>query len=134
MISSVFSDSPTDPRPPFRRRELIPILLLLALVATFVPYQLAFLVSYLIHSLSTLSALRTPNSPCRSNLYMSVLYLLLWLLPVNAPVLVVWVRNLQANWTEPFGGDHNVLDITGVLVMVEMFSGGRSLEEGGRTK
>ena len=108
--------------------------MLLLLVATFVPYQLAFLVSYLIHSLSTLSSLRSATSSSRSNLYTSVLYLLLWLLPVNAPVLVVWVRNLQANWTEPFGGDHNVLDIAGILVLVEMLSGGRTLDEAVRRR
>lgn len=99
-------------------------------MATFIPYQLAFLASYLIHSLSTLSSARTSSTlPFRANLYSSVLFFLLWLLPLNAPVLVVWVRNLQVNWMEPFGGDHNVLDIVGVLLLVEMFSGGRSLEE-----
>ncbi|KAL7417647.1 PGAP1-like protein-domain-containing protein [Mrakia frigida] len=122
--------SPTDPRPSFRPRNLLPIFILLGLVATFIPYQLAFLVSYLIHSLSTLSSTRSASTiPSRTNLYSSVLFLLLWLLPLNAPVLVVWVRNLQVNWMEPFGGDHNVLDIVGILLLVEMFSGGRSLEE-----
>jgi len=58
-----------------------------------------------------------------------MLLLMTWLLPLAAPVLVVWVRTLQtAGYTTPFNGDHNVLKIAPVLLLVELFGRGRPLD------
>lgn len=122
---------------------------MLLAVATLIPFQGAVLILYLVHALSTLAAspvdrfrdssgarpaAHTPSTlapdaatASRANLYASVLGLLLWLLPVNAPVLVVWVRDLLANWRQPFVGDHNVLRVVGVVAVVVACEGGRFL-------
>ena len=43
-----------------------------------------------------------------------------WLLPLAAPVLVVWVRTLYtAGLTTPFDGDHNVLNVAPYLILVD---------------
>ena len=44
---------------------------------------------------------------------------MIWLLPVNIPVLVVWVRNLQVAWLTPFSSHHNVLSIAPFILLVE---------------
>ena len=44
---------------------------------------------------------------------------MIWLLPVNIPVLVVWVRNLQVAWLTPFSSHHNVLSIAPLILLVE---------------
>jgi GPI inositol-deacylase len=44
---------------------------------------------------------------------------MLWLLPINIPVLLVWVRNLQVAWLTPFSSHHNVLSIAPFIVLVE---------------
>lgn len=49
-----------------------------------------------------------------------LLLLMTWLLPLTAPVLVVWVRTLYtAGLTTPFDGDHNVLCVLPYLVLVD---------------
>lgn len=129
-----------------RKRQALSVLVVLALVATLVPYQVAVLVFFLVHSLSTISSASPKNTTrsvtdhestdpanssaravSRSNLYQSIHALLLFLLPVNAPALVVWVRDLPATWKQPFVGDHNVFRIVGVAAVVVAAHSGRSL-------
>ena len=58
-----------------------------------------------------------------------MLLLMTWLLPLTAPVLAVWVRTIQtAGYTTPFNGDHNVLKVVPVLVLVDLFGRGRPLD------
>ncbi|GAA5823698.1 hypothetical protein JCM11251_000730 [Rhodosporidiobolus azoricus] len=57
----------------------------------------------------------------------SLLLLLLTLLPINALILVVWVRNLAVGWLAPFNSDHNILLLVGYLAVVESAQGGRML-------
>lgn len=55
----------------------------------------------------------------RYNYLYSNLLVLLWLLPINAPILVVWVRNLAVGWFAPFSSDHNALTIVGFVLWIE---------------
>lgn len=56
------------------------------------------------------------------------------LLPINALILVVWVRNLAVGWLAPFSSDHNVLMVLGFLANVEALHSGKMLQRstGGR--
>ncbi|KAF5332027.1 hypothetical protein D9758_014587 [Tetrapyrgos nigripes] len=57
------------------------------------------------------------------NQSMHLLLLMTWLLPLAAPVLVVWVRTLAtAGLTTPFDGDHFFLNIAPFLVLVDFAS------------
>ena len=52
-----------------------------------------------------------------------LLLLMTWLLPLTAPVLVVWVRTLlTAGLTTPFDGDHNFLGVLPFLVLTDFAS------------
>ncbi|KAK7470270.1 GPI inositol deacylase [Stygiomarasmius scandens] len=54
---------------------------------------------------------------------MHLLLLMTWLLPLAAPVLVVWVRTLAtAGLTTPFDGDHFFLNVAPFLVLVDFAS------------
>jgi glycosylphosphatidylinositol deacylase len=55
----------------------------------------------------------------------SVLVLMLWVLPINLPVLVVWIHNLAVHWLTPFSSHHNVLSITPVILLVETLASGQ---------
>ena len=58
-----------------------------------------------------------------------ILLLLTWLLPLTAPVLVVWVRTLlTAGYTTPFNGDHNVFNVAPILWLVDCLGRGRVLD------
>ncbi|KAJ7591454.1 PGAP1-like protein-domain-containing protein [Mycena floridula] len=52
-----------------------------------------------------------------------ILLLMTWLLPLAAPVLVVWVRTLAtAGLTTPFQGDHFVLNVAPFVVLADFAS------------
>jgi hypothetical protein len=50
---------------------------------------------------------------------------MVWILPINVPVLVVWVRNLSVHWLTPFSSHHNILSILPFILLVETQSTGR---------
>lgn len=57
----------------------------------------------------------------------SILILMIWILPINLPVLVVWVRNLAVHWLTPFSSHHNILSIMPFILLVETLSTGRMI-------
>ena len=59
----------------------------------------------------------------------SLLVLMLWLLPINIPVLIVWVRNLQVAWLTPFSSHHNVLSIAPFILLVETVTSGQMIPQ-----
>jgi GPI inositol-deacylase len=52
---------------------------------------------------------------------------MLWILPINLPVLVVWIRNLAVRWLTPFSSHHNILSILPYILLVETLSTGRMI-------
>lgn len=116
--------------------------ILLLVVLFFAPYQFAFLVIFLVHFFSTVRSLLLvqdlPATPAatkrlwdRYHYSFSILFVMLCLLPINALILVVWVRNLAVGWLAPFASDHNVFSVIGFLLNVEAIHSGKML---GRTK
>ncbi|GAA5855735.1 hypothetical protein JCM8547_001663 [Rhodosporidiobolus lusitaniae] len=63
----------------------------------------------------------------------SILLVLVTLIPINALILVVWVRNLAVGWLAPFSSDHNVLLLVGFLANIEAVHGGRVLQPSGKS-
>lgn len=104
---------------------------LLLLVSFFIPYQFAYLVACLVQLFTVVRALRLKGrttSVTSSNYYNyahSILLLMLWVLPINLPILAVWIRNLAVHWLTPFSSHHNVLSIMPFLVLVENLTTGR---------
>lgn len=111
---------------------------LLLLVLFFAPCQFAFLVIFLVHLFSTIRSLvlaqdtTTPASAKRVwdryHYSFSILFVMMCLLPINALILVVWVRNLAVGWLAPFSSDHNVLNVVGFLLNVEALHSGKMLQ------
>lgn len=113
------------------RRRMISTAILLFLVATFIPYQFAFLVACLVQLFTTVRALRiltVSPSVSNANYYHychSILLLMMWVLPINLPILAVWIRNLAVHWLTPFSSHHNVLSIMPFILLVENLTTGR---------
>jgi hypothetical protein len=59
-----------------------------------------------------------------SNYAHSILILMLWILPINVLVLLVWAHNLVVHWFMPFSSHHNVLSIMPFLLLVETMTSG----------
>ncbi|KAI0132351.1 GPI inositol-deacylase-like protein [Xylariales sp. AK1849] len=113
------------------RRRIITTSILLFLVSTFIPYQFAYVVACLVQLSTAVRALRFARevpSLGNSNFYNyvhSVLLLMIWVLPINLPTLVVWVRNLAVQWFTPFSSHHNVLSILPFILLVETLTTGK---------
>ncbi|KAJ3496845.1 hypothetical protein NLG97_g2359 [Lecanicillium saksenae] len=117
------------------RRRMISTAILLFLVATFIPYQFAYLVACLVQLFTSVRALRiSAVTPSTSNVNYyhythSILLLMMWVLPINLPILAVWVRNLAVHWLTPFSSHHNVLAITPFILLVENMTTGRMVPQ-----
>ena len=120
--------SPSSPQ-----RRMITTAILLILVSTFIPYQFAYLVVCLVQLLTTARALRMSSvhrQATNDNFYNythSILLLMLWVLPINLPILAVWLRNLAVQWLTPFASHHNVLSIISFVLLVENMTSGRMI-------
>ncbi|KAI1816445.1 GPI inositol-deacylase [Poronia punctata] len=120
--------SPSTPR-----RRLFTIFVLLFLVSTVVPYQLAYAVACLVQLGTCVRAdylARCTHSATHANFrnYAQTLFLLMvWNLPISLPTLVVWLRNLALHWFTPFSTHHNVLSILPFMLLVENLAGGRMI-------
>lgn len=113
------------------RRRVITTSILLFLVSTLIPYQFAYVVACLVQLSTVVRSLRfARDAPGigNSNFYNyvhSIFLLMLWVLPINLPTLVVWIRNLAVQWFTPFSSHHNVLSILPFILLVETLTTGK---------
>nr|AOR51856.1 GPI-inositol deacylase [Phaffia rhodozyma] len=131
----------------FTITRFLPIIVLLGSVVIVLPYQVAFLVLYLIHfqttfcSCSLNSSVKTASydvssteseSVSRSNFHISLLFFMLWLVPLNGAVLIVWVRDFMSGWVEWGGPDRSIVGLMGCLLIVEVCARGGFLRNEAR--
>jgi glycosylphosphatidylinositol deacylase len=113
------------------RRRILTTAILLFLVSTVIPYQFAYLVACLVQISTCTRALRFAKEARTSTNYNfynyahSILILMIWILPINLPILVVWVHNLAVHWLTPFSSHHNVLSIMPFILLVETLTSGK---------
>ncbi|KAJ5345250.1 hypothetical protein N7452_003254 [Penicillium brevicompactum] len=115
---------------PTPRRRIIHTAILLVLVSTVIPYQFAYMVACIVQ-LATCVRAQWHVKETRSTSHMnfgnyahSILILMLWILPINVLVLLVWAHNLVVHWFMPFSSHHNVLSIMPFLILVETMTSG----------
>lgn len=114
-------------------QRIITIGILLLLVATVIPYPFAFVVLCIVQLATCIRALRLAwdtRSGANYNFYNythSLLLLMLWVLPINLPTLVVWIRGLAVHWLTPFSSHHNIMSILPYILCVEAMSTGNMI-------
>ncbi|TDZ28053.1 GPI inositol-deacylase [Colletotrichum spinosum] len=122
---------PASFAPSSPRRRMITTAILLFLVSTFIPYQFAYLVACLVQVFTVVRALQVASEVKSGpnydfyNYAHSILLLMLWVLPINLPILAVWIRNLAVHWLTPFSSHHNVLSIMPFILLVENLTTGK---------
>lgn len=98
------------------------------MVITLIPYQFAYMVLCIVQVATCIRALtgaletQSAHSYNFYNYTHSMLVLMLWILPINMPVLVVWAHNLAVSWLTPFSTHHNLLSVLGYILLVETMS------------
>lgn len=116
-------------------RRIIGVLFVLLVIPIYMPYQFAYVVSCIIQLIQVIKILvddKTNKSIL--NYHLSLLILMLWVLPINVPILVVFVHNMTINWTTPFSSHHNFLAILPVILLMERYSNSRTLPKMSQTK
>ena len=103
-------------------KKIIASALLLLLIPVYLPYQFAFVISFAIHITTCIKIMLNKCSRSCWNFNISLLMMMAWVLPINIPVLVVFVHNLNVSWATPFSSHHNFLAVAPVLTMVELCS------------
>ncbi|PWY90763.1 GPI inositol-deacylase [Aspergillus heteromorphus CBS 117.55] len=115
---------------PTPRRRLINTAALLVLVSTVVPYQFAYMVACIVQLATCVRAqwhakeTKSTTHYNFANYTYSIFLLMLWILPINILVLLVWAHNLVVHWFMPFSSHHNVLSIMPFLLLVEAMTTG----------
>ncbi|KAF1976516.1 PGAP1-domain-containing protein [Bimuria novae-zelandiae CBS 107.79] len=106
---------------------------LLSLVSTVIPYHFVYVVLCLVQLVTCVRSLRLAKDTRLdtnynfSNYTHTIFILMLWILPINLPVLVVWIRNLAVHWLTPFSSHHNILSVMPFILLVETLSTGRMI-------
>ncbi|KAK9462248.1 PGAP1-like protein-domain-containing protein [Lipomyces oligophaga] len=114
-------------------RRILATFVLCVSVFAYVPYQFAFVVGFLVHTSTCIKSLCLQKSQTQSgtfttnftNFSVSMLMVMVWLLPVNIPVLIVWIHNLSVRWNLPFSSHHNILAIMPLIALVERMISGK---------
>lgn len=58
------------------------------------------------------------------NFNLSFTILMLWLIPINVPVLIVWIHDISLKWRTPFSSHHNVLAVLPIIILIQMLNQG----------
>lgn len=135
------------------QRKTISIFSLIILVLLYLPYQFAFIVCVLTQIFSSLNIfLASPSLNAYytpiiqdsgdtekdgekgykknrlienfKNFNVSFTILMLWLIPINVPVLIVWIHDISLKWRTPFSSHHNILAILPIIIFVQVLNQG----------
>ncbi|KAK6198890.1 PGAP1-like protein-domain-containing protein [Scheffersomyces amazonensis] len=101
----------------FNRRLIVSIVLLL-LIPIYIPYQLVYVIGVVVQLINYLKSCQTSSNNLQ-RYQLSLLILMLWILPINIPIVIVFVHNISINWKTPFSSHHNILSILPILLLVE---------------
>lgn len=104
------------------KRKLITAALIMGAVLIYLPYQFAYMVCFAIQAITTVRSMRREKNGTVRNYNTTLLVLMLWVLPINVPVLIVFVHNLNINWTTPFSSHHNIMAVAPIVALTEMNS------------
>lgn len=102
------------------RSRFVVTVAVLVLIALYLPYQFVYAISFFVQ---VIKAVRVFNKKTSNlNYHLTILILMVWILPINVPIFVVFVHNLTISWSTPFSSHHNLLAIMPILLLVERHS------------
>lgn len=119
------------------KKRIIGSILLAIFVNFHIPYQFAVIICTITQILITIKAYlkyqtSLPLTPTTINsekpkinpklnffnYSLSILILMLWLIPINIPILIVFFHDMIIRWKTPFTSHHNVLAILPIILLI----------------
>lgn len=113
-----------DPQSGDPKRRVIVSVILILLVTFYLPYQFAYAVCFIVQCLVVVRANLHKESANFRNFNTVLLLIMTWILPINLPVLVVWIHNFSIHWSTPFSSQHNLSAILPTLLLVQLNDAG----------
>lgn len=119
--------------------KLVTSAVLLVMIPLYVPYQFAYIICYGIHIKTCVDTYRSGLNQSVQNFNLGLLMVMSWVLPINIPVVIVFVHNFNSSWITPFSSHHNFLAVAPILALVQLcnFQGDKLISdilEAGRLK
>lgn len=121
---------------PQKLRKVIVTAILFLSVASVAPHEFAFLVGCFVQISTTIRA-AVARKGCKSqeyvmldsfyNMAFSSLMLMFWIIPITAPMLLVWIRGIAINKSVFIHTHHNLLAICPMIWFVEIMGTGRPI-------
>lgn len=116
------------------KNRLIFTLVLSVFVMVYIPFQLAFAICCIIQAITLFKILLKVRNlknfkdkendksnvilNSMKNFNFSVLILMIWLIPINVPVLIVFCHNMLLRWKTPFASHHNILSTLPIILFI----------------
>ncbi|ODV58435.1 Bst1p, partial [Ascoidea rubescens DSM 1968] len=103
------------------KRRLIGNVVLLILIGFYVPFQFAFIICCGVQFVTCFKMMENIKKMIlnRLNYNISFLMLILWTLPINITIIIVFIHNFAVNWRTGFSSHHNFVSIIAILLLVE---------------
>ncbi|KAG7193068.1 GPI inositol deacylase [Scheffersomyces spartinae] len=111
-----------------KMHRLLIALALVTLVAFYVPFQVITVICCFaqgINCLKLYGIIKTKgDSSSRDgqqllNFQVSILALMLWVMPIDIPIVIVHIHNLAINWRTAFSSHHNILSVLPIMLFLE---------------
>lgn len=103
-------------------RQAAVTLLLTVSVIVYIPYQFAFIILTIVQAILCIKLAIKGSQKEESdilNFNNTLLLLMLFLVPINAPIVMVFMRNFAIKWETPFRSHHNCLAILPIILLIE---------------
>lgn len=98
-------------------RRLVTLVFIALMNLIYLPYQFSYVVGCIIQAIQVLKIATDRRSKDQFNFHLSLFIFMLWVLPINVPVLMVLVHNFSLKWSLSFSSHHNILQVVPILIV-----------------
>ncbi|CAH6722435.1 GPI inositol-deacylase [[Candida] jaroonii] len=88
------------------------ILLLLTLI--YLPYQVIYIICFLVQGFKLFKK--------NSHFNITIFLMMLWIIPINVPIIIVLIHNISINWRTSFSSHHNILSILPIFTFTNLYN------------
>lgn len=108
------------------RRRFVFFFVACLCISLYLPYQVGYVVCCIIQMV-VVAKLSLNGNKSVFNYNVAFLMVMIWVLPINIPVLIVFAHNVSVDWTTPFSSHHNILALLPIMIIVGRHTNGNYL-------
>lgn len=109
----ILTESVTLPKTNNRVKNIV-LGLMVILTVVYFPYQVTYIILVVVQALKLIKL--TGENDINYNVI--ILMMMIWITPINVPIIVVLMHNLAVNWKTTFSSHHNILSIIPIIYII----------------